>query len=85
VTLSLPWVLFASRDVFDRAAPNPELCVQSGASATGVFVTISPFKVDVSQPKMTPGCIMQTNNWSILKQRKEINRDRVRECKQNQT
>ena len=76
----------ASRDFIDRAAPNPELCVQYGASAmvmdARLFVTLSPFKVYVSQPKMTPGCVMRTNNWSILEQRKVINSDQVRECKQ---
>ncbi len=76
----------ASRDFIDRAAPNPELCVNYGASAmvmdARLFVTLSPFKVYVSQPKMTPGCVMRTNNWSILEQRKLINGDQVRECKQ---
>jgi hypothetical protein len=76
----------ASRDFIDRAAPNPELCVQYGASAmvmdARLFVTLSPFKVYVSQPKMTPGCVMRSNNWSILEQRKLINGDQVRECKQ---
>lgn len=76
----------ASRDFIDRAAPNPELCVQYGASAmvmdARLYVTLSPFKVYVSQPKMTPGCIVRSNNWSILEQRKLIDGDRVRECKQ---
>jgi hypothetical protein len=76
----------ASRDFIDRSAPNPELCVQYGASAmvmdARLFVTLSPFKVYVSQPKMTPGCVMRSNNWSILEQRKLINGDQVRECKQ---
>jgi hypothetical protein len=76
----------ASRDFIDRAAPNPELCVQYGASAmvmdARLFVTLSPFRVYVSQPKMTPGCIVRSNNWSILEQRKLINGDQVRECKQ---
>jgi Protein of unknown function (DUF3172) len=76
----------ASRDFIDRAAPNPELCVQYGASAmvmdARLFVTLSPFKVYVSQPKMTPGCVMRSNNWAILEQRKLINGDQVRECKQ---
>ena len=76
----------ASRDFIDRAAPNPELCVQYGASAmvmdARLYVTLSPFKVYVSQPKMTPGCIVRSNNWSLLEQRKVINSDQVRECKQ---
>jgi F0F1-type ATP synthase membrane subunit c/vacuolar-type H+-ATPase subunit K len=76
----------ASRDFIDRAAPNPELCVQYGASAmvmdARLYVTLSPFKVYVSQPRMTPGCIVRSNNWSLLEQRKLINGDQVRECKQ---
>ncbi len=76
----------ASRDFIDRAAPNPELCVQYGASAmvmdARLYVTLSPFKVYVSQPKMAPGCIVRSNNWSLLEQRKLINGDQVRECKQ---
>jgi hypothetical protein len=76
----------ASRDFIDRAAPNPELCVQYGASAmvmdARLFVTLSPFKVYVSQPQMRPGCVMRSNNWSILEQRKLVTGDQVRECKQ---
>jgi len=76
----------AARDFIDRSAPNPELCINYGASAmvmdARLFVTLSPFRVYVSQPKMTPGCVIRTNNWSILEQRKLINSDRVRECKQ---
>lgn len=76
----------ASRDFIDRAAPNPEVCVQYGASAmvmdARLYVTLSPFKVYVSQPKMTPGCVVRSNNWTILEQRKLVNGDQVRECKQ---
>jgi hypothetical protein len=76
----------ASRDFIDRAAPNAELCVQYGASAmvmdARLFVTLSPFKVYVSQPQMKPGCVMRSNNWSILEQRKLVTGDQVRECKQ---
>jgi Protein of unknown function (DUF3172) len=76
----------ASREFIDRSAPNPELCVQYGASAivtdTRVFVTLNPFNVYVTQPRMEPGCVMRSNNWSILEQRKLINGEQVRECKQ---
>lgn len=50
-----------SRDFIDRSAPNPEICVQYGASAMvtdmRVFVTLSPFSVYVTQPTMQPGCV----------------------------
>lgn len=76
----------ASRDAIDRAAPNPELCVQFGASAmvmdARLFVTLNPFNVYISQPQMRPGCVLRSNNWSILEQRKLVNNDQVRECKQ---
>lgn len=75
----------ASRDFIDRAAPNPELCVQFGASAmvmdTRVYVTLNPFNVYVSQPNMRPGCVLRSNNWSILEQRKLVTADQVRDCK----
>lgn len=75
----------ASREFIDRSAPNADLCVQYGASAivtdTRVFVTLNPFNVYVTQPKMQPGCVMRTNNWSILEQRKAITGEDVRECK----
>ncbi|HAZ47597.1 MAG TPA: DUF3172 domain-containing protein [Cyanobacteria bacterium UBA11369] len=75
----------ASREFIDRSAPNPDLCVQYGASAivtdTRVFVTLNPFNVYVTQPKMQPGCVLRTNNWSILEQRKAISGEQVRECK----
>ena len=75
----------ASRDFIDRAAPNPDLCVQYGASAmvmdTRLFVTLNPFNVYVSQPIMKPGCVLRTNNWAILEQKKLVTGDQVRECK----
>ncbi|MBD1835784.1 DUF3172 domain-containing protein [Funiculus sociatus GB2-A5] len=75
----------ASRDFIDRAAPNPELCVQYGASAmvmdTRVYVTLNPFNVYVSQPNMRPGCVLRSNNWSILEQRNLVTSDQVRDCK----
>lgn len=76
----------ASREAIDRAAPNPEICVKFGASAiamdTRVFVTLNPFNVYVSQPKMQPGCVLRQNNWAILEQRKLINQEQVRDCRQ---
>lgn len=75
----------ASRDFIDRAAPNPDICVQYGASAmvmdTRLFVTLNPFNVYVSQPSMRPGCVLRTNNWSVLEQRNLVSSDQVRECK----
>lgn len=75
----------ASRDFIDRSAPNAQLCAQFGASAivtdTRIFVTLNPFNVYVTQPEMQPGCVLRTNNWSILEQRKLITGDQVRECK----
>ena len=64
----------ASREFIDRSAPNPELCVQFGASAMvtdmRLYVTLNPFNVYISQPSMRPGCVLRTNNWAILEQRK---------------
>jgi hypothetical protein len=75
----------ASREVIDRSAPNAELCVQYGASAIvsdmRVFVTLNPFNVYVTQPRMRPGCVLRRNNWSILEQRRLIGNEQVRECK----
>jgi hypothetical protein len=75
----------ASREVIDRSAPNPELCIQYGASAmvmdTRIFVTLNPFNVYISQPKMQPGCVLRTNTWNILEQRKLVTNDQVRDCK----
>ncbi|MBD1920219.1 DUF3172 domain-containing protein [Microcoleus sp. FACHB-831] len=75
----------ASRDFIDRAAPNPELCVQYGASAmvtdARIYVTLNPFNVYVSQPTMRPGCVLRTNNWAVLEQQKLVTSDQVNECK----
>ena len=75
----------ASREFIDSAAPNPEICVQYGASAmvmdTRLFVTLNPFNVYVSQPNMRPGCVLRTNNWSLLEQRNLVTSDQVRDCK----
>lgn len=75
----------ASREFIDTKAPNPEICVQYGASAmvmdTRLFVTLNPFNVYVSQPSMRPGCVLRSSNWALLEQRKLVNNDQVRECK----
>lgn len=75
----------ANREFIDRSAPNAELCVQYGASAMvtdmRVFLTLNPFNVYVTQPKMQPGCVMRQNNWSILEQQGLVNEDQVRDCK----
>lgn len=75
----------ASREVIDRTAPNPDICAQYGASAivteTRTFVTLNPFTVYVTQPRMEPGCVLRSNNWAILESRKLINGEQVRQCK----
>lgn len=75
----------ASREVIDRSAPNPEICVQFGASAIvsdmRVFITLNPFNVYVTQPTMRPGCVLKKNNWSILEKQGLVTDQQVRECK----
>jgi Protein of unknown function (DUF3172) len=75
----------ATRYDIDRSAPNPEICVQYGASAIAVdlraFVTLSPFAVHVSQPKMQPGCVVRSSNWSILQSRSLVTSQEVNECR----
>jgi hypothetical protein len=65
-----------SRDFIDASAPNKDICVQFGASAmvmdTRLFVTMNPFNVYISQPSMRPGCVLRTNNWAVLEQRKLV-------------
>lgn len=75
----------ATRDAIDRAAPNPDICLQYGASAmtmdARIFVTLNPFNVYVSQAGMRPGCVLRSNNWVVLEQRNLINSEQIRECK----
>jgi hypothetical protein len=75
----------ASREFIDLKAPNPEMCVQYGASAmvmdARLFVTLNPFNVYVSQPNIRPGCVIRQNNWAILENKKLVTSDQVRECK----
>jgi hypothetical protein len=74
-----------SREAIDRAAPNPELCAQYGASSIAVdmrmFVTLNPFNAYVAQPTMRPACVLRSNNWSILEQRGLISQKDVSQCK----
>jgi hypothetical protein len=76
----------ASREAIDRSAPNPEICVQFGASAITMnmraFVTLNPFSVYVSQPIMEPGCVLRSNNWAVLERGNLVSQQQVRECKQ---
>ena len=69
----------------DRAAPNPEICQQFGASAIvtdmRVFLTLNPFSVYLTQPKMQPGCVLRRTNWSVIEQQKLVSSDQVRDCK----
>jgi len=75
----------ATSNFIDASAPNPQLCIQYGASAmvmdTRLFVTLNPFNVYVSQPSMRPGCVLRTNNWVILEQRKLVTSQQEQECK----
>lgn len=76
----------ATREFIDQSAPNPEFCVNYGASAitmdTRVFVTFNPFNIYVSQPLMQPGCVMRSNNLAILEQRRLVSSEQLRECRQ---
>ena len=69
----------------DRAAPNPEVCQQFGASAIvtdmRVFLTLNPFSVYLTQPKMQPGCVLRRTNWSVIEQQKLVSSEQVRDCK----
>ena len=69
----------------DRKAPNPELCQQFGASAVvtdmRVFLTLNPFSVYLTQPRMQPGCVLRRTNWSLLEQRNLVSSEQVRDCK----
>lgn len=75
----------ATRYDIDRSAPDPELCVQYGASAIAVdmraFMTLNPFNVYVSQPVMQPGCVIRSSNWSILQNRNLVSSQDVNQCR----
>ncbi len=69
----------------DRSVPNPEFCAQYGASAVvtdmRVYMSLSPFSVYVTQPRMEPGCVMRRTNWSVLEDQNLVSREQVRDCK----
>ncbi len=69
----------------DRAAPNPEVCQQFGASAIvtdmRVFLSLNPFSVYLTQPRMQPGCVLRRTNWSLLEQKNLVSSEQVRDCK----
>ncbi|BDA69124.1 hypothetical protein RIVM261_057850 [Rivularia sp. IAM M-261] len=75
----------ASREFIDTKAPNPEICVQYGASAmvmdARLFVTLNPFNVYVAQPSMRPGCVIRQNNWALLESKKLVTAQQVNECR----
>lgn len=75
-----------SREAIDFAAPNADICLQYGASAmvmdTRLYVTMNPFNVYVAQPAMRPGCVLRTNNWVVLEDRKLVTPEQVQKCKQ---
>ncbi|MBD2681304.1 MULTISPECIES: DUF3172 domain-containing protein [Nostoc] len=75
----------ASSVYIDSAAPDANVCVQYGASAivtdTRIFLTLNPFKVYVTQPRMQPGCVLRTSDWAILQQRNLITSQQTSNCK----
>jgi hypothetical protein len=75
----------ATRYDIDKSAPNPEICVQYGASAITVdmraFLTLNPFNVFVSQPRMEPGCVLRSSNWNVLQSRNLVTNEQVNECR----
>ncbi|KAL7485313.1 hypothetical protein ACHAW6_010908 [Cyclotella cf. meneghiniana] len=78
----------ASRDAVDKNAPNPTLCTTYGASAMAfdqrVFVSFNPFNVYVAQADVKPACVLRPSNVvPILKERKLLNDDEIRACKNN--
>ena len=78
----------ASRDAVDQAAPNSSLCAKYGASAMAfdqrVFVSFNPFNVYVAQADVKPACVLRPSNAvPVLMDRKLINDQEVRSCKNN--
>ncbi|GAB4540368.1 MAG: DUF3172 domain-containing protein [Pleurocapsa sp.] len=75
----------ASSAFIEGAAPDSQLCAQFGASAmvtdTRVFLTLNPFSVYVTQPKMQPGCVLRNSDWAILEQKHLVSSSQTRECK----
>ncbi|MDJ0569968.1 MAG: DUF3172 domain-containing protein [Pleurocapsa sp. MO_192.B19] len=83
-TSSNPTTIDSSLQI-DRKAPNPEICQQFGASAIvtdmRVFLTLTPFSVYLTQPRMQPGCVLRRTNWSVLEQQRLVSSEQVRDCK----
>lgn len=77
----------ASSSYIDSAAPNADICVQYGASAivtdAHMFVTLNPFKVYVTQPRMQPGCVLRNNDWAVIQQKNLVTSAKLNECKQS--
>lgn len=75
----------ASSVYIDSAAPDADICVQYGASAivtdTRVFLTLNPFRVYITQPRMQPGCVLRTSDWAVLQQRNLITSQQISNCK----
>ena len=46
-----------------------------------VFLTLNPFSVYLTQPRMQPGCVLRRTNWTLLEQKKLVNSEQVRDCK----
>jgi hypothetical protein len=82
---SAPTGTIATRLDLDKMAPNPEVCVQFGASAMTMdmraFVTLSPLAVYISQPKVEPGCVLRSSNWAVLQQRNLVTQQQINECR----
>ena len=78
----------ATRTEIDAASPNSEICLQYGASAVTVdlraFMTLSPFSVFVTQPKMQPGCVIRRSNWNIIQSQNPnlLTSQQMNECRQ---
>lgn len=70
----------------DVNAPSRDFCNNYGASAmvmtSHVYVTLNPFNVFVSQAKAVPGCVVLPNNWNFLLQKKAINDQNIRDCRE---
>jgi hypothetical protein len=69
----------------DTSVQNREICAQYGASAITtdmrVFVTLRPFSVFVTQPRMQPGCVLRNSNWNILESRGLLNSEGLKNCR----
>ena len=68
----------------DQKAPDAVLCQEFGASAMvtdmRVFVTLRPFNVFVTQPTMTPGCVVRHHNAGVLEKKGIVDSQTVDKC-----